>query len=887
MDLKETVLICKKSHKLFMADIYRPAPSCSELPPIFKENPLPVTLWGIRSTPNECLDWNLDSVQMPCSPVYVMMVTHSTASFPGPDAYIPSGASSTATPATSTQGAPSVDSPHTTPAQLRPQLRTAYIGPPSYTHHQQAFTSDTQQRMLSPKVRFGNMNNGKPSQFGSPLRKKKKDAHLLQALNIRNTAPVIHLEPRKPLPQLIGELQEKFPSLLDELAGKMVWLEQFVEVMVFAVLEEMAEDEETGGDEAALPPPKKTYERWTSHHDQAALDMQRVVHGVSWWKSGEGTDGATFLWRKLQGVYPLLFSKLSCKTTGNWIKRWRGLETALATVVTLSKKVDKAEKELANSVFEAQVLLEVAKKDAEERKRHSKSRPGRPNILPAEVYQAVKDFIMERSDSGAIMAPVALRGPIRNLIRTMGWGHLLAFDGLEKPAPGAAVGIFTCSYRWIQLTWQKLGLVQRAKTTEAQKLPEDYPAQCDTFVHQLAYMVAMHKGLGLHDKRQFTLVPSVAASGAVLPMQVVLKGKHSVNEKNVASLPLPDHRKYLEDLGFLFTSTDTHWATLVTMLSWVDNALVPYFMKQKHQQDGGSCILLLDGWAVQMQPAFRNHVATKYPWLILKYLPPNCTGALQPMDMGVQKPLKDAMRQVFSVYLSEVSRLQAANGIGRADIKIDCRLSVLKSVMCDVVKAAYIRLRNDKPLIISAWARSGESVPGDGGLLRCFDGAVQLEAMTRHARGTLRPAEVNPLDAKDYPSPHADCDGSGIQPLLQMLEGVMLAPDVRLEGEGAEIARRMHRAAEVGGKHRRHAVSIGTNAAARTVALAAEADRLTAAGGRGRGRGTGRGRGMGRSRGGRVGELEAEGVREPVSLPLTQRMMTLPIARMPILQELV
>jgi hypothetical protein len=48
--------------------------------------------------------------------------------------------------------------------------------------------------------------------------------------------------------------------------------------MVFAVLEEMAEDEETGGDEAPPPPPKKTYERWTSHHDQAALDMQRVVH---------------------------------------------------------------------------------------------------------------------------------------------------------------------------------------------------------------------------------------------------------------------------------------------------------------------------------------------------------------------------------------------------------------------------------------------------------------------------------------------------------------------------------------------------------------------------------------------------------------------------------
>eukprot|EP00798_Chlamydomonas_sp_ICE-L_P000599 gene599-2024_t len=220
---------------------------------------------------------------------------------------------------------------------------------------------------------------------------------------------------------------------------------------------------------------------------------------------------------------------------------------------------------------------------------------------------------------------------------------------------------------------------------------------------------------------------------------------------------------------------------------------------------------------------------------------------MQPMDVGVQKPLKDAMRQVFSVYLSEVSRLQLAAGVPRADIRVDCRSSVMKAVMCDVVKAAYMRLAEDRQLVIKAWARSGESVSGDGGLLRCFDKDVQSEAMLRRARGTLSPHDIiGPNDGKDDPGPHADCDGTVIQPLLDMLASVVADPDQPLVDDagaplpGAEIAKKHSRRAVGVEKQRKHAENIGKGAAARTmVALAAEAEA-------GRGRGTGR-RGRGRA----------------------------------------
>jgi len=241
------------------------------------------------------------------------------------------------------------------------------------------------------------------------------------------------------------------------------------------------------------------------------------------------------------------------------------------------------------------------------------------------------------------------------------------------------------------------------------------------------------------------------------------------------------------------------------MFSWLENVLVSYFKKQEHQKNDGKCILVLDGWRVQMQPAFRSYVDLHHPWLILKFLPPNCTSAMQPMDVGVQKPLKDAMRQVFSVYLSEVSRLQLAAGVPRADIRVDCRLSVMKAVMCDVVKAAYMRLAEDRQLVIKAWAQLGESVPGDNGLLRCFDKDVQSEAMLRHACGTLIPHDsIGADDGKDDPSPHADCDGTAIQPLLDMLASVVANPDKPL----VDAAGTLRPGAEIAKKHSRRAAGV-------------------------------------------------------------------------------
>jgi len=53
---------------------------------------------------------------------------------------------------------------------------------------------------------------------------------------------------------------------------------------------------------------------------------------------------------------------------------------------------------------------------------------------------------------------------------------------------------------------------------------------------------------------------------------------------------------------------------------------------------------------------FVDFLKQEAPWIKLHYIPQNCTGRLQPADVGLQKPFKDGARDCFSQYvLSEFS----------------------------------------------------------------------------------------------------------------------------------------------------------------------------------------------------------------------------------------
>ncbi|KAG1837853.1 hypothetical protein DFJ58DRAFT_862112 [Suillus subalutaceus] len=164
------------------------------------------------------------------------------------------------------------------------------------------------------------------------------------------------------------------------------------------------------------------------------------------------------------------------------------------------------------------------------------------------------------------------------------------------------------------------------------------PANTATYEEVGSKQVAV---IGQEEKRAFTMVVGISASGDALPFQVIYCGKTA---RSLPSKSTPQF-KDAQDLGFqlCFSNTDTYWSTFQLMCDYVRNILVPYWTRQKEligAPDDQECILQLDVWSVHKSVQFRTWLDQQYPWIKYHFVPGGCTGIAQPCDVGVQCPFK-------------------------------------------------------------------------------------------------------------------------------------------------------------------------------------------------------------------------------------------------------
>jgi hypothetical protein len=168
------------------------------------------------------------------------------------------------------------------------------------------------------------------------------------------------------------------------------------------------------------------------------------------------------------------------------------------------------------------------------------------------------------------------------------------------------------------------------------KLPKDYEEQGNKMAQRCAYLVKMYnippklvvntvqtniylvpiggartwetKGSkhvlihGVDDKRQFTVAASSAASGEVLPFQVIFQGLTSCSLP-----PLNDGRHDCNNVGWHLTQSSNHWSTLDTCKEFVQTILVTYRALQIdlfNLPNDLTMIWLIDCWSVHISKDF-------------------------------------------------------------------------------------------------------------------------------------------------------------------------------------------------------------------------------------------------------------------------------------------
>jgi hypothetical protein len=185
--------------------------------------------------------------------------------------------------------------------------------------------------------------------------------------------------------------------------------------------------------------------------------------------------------------------------------------------------------------------------------------------------------------------------------------------------------------------------------------------------------------VGQEEKRAFTLVPSISASGKLLPMQAIFQGKKA------ASCPSSNAARYAEAvaLGYIMlpSGTATYWSNMDTMHLLADNIIAPYFEAMKISLGLPSSqvsIWLIDCWSVHRSKEFRAWMKKNHPNIIILYVPGGCTGIWQPLDVGIQHLLKlsikrSAHRDIVEEALRQIKADKAVH-----NIKLDTTLGTLR-----------------------------------------------------------------------------------------------------------------------------------------------------------------------------------------------------------------
>ncbi len=197
------------------------------------------------------------------------------------------------------------------------------------------------------------------------------------------------------------------------------------------------------------------------------------------------------------------------------------------------------------------------------------------------------------------------------------------------------------------------------------------------------------------DKRQITGVFGCSVAGDFLPLQLVYKG--------TTPRCLPKNVDFPKDWDLAYSAN--HWSNEATMKDYVNHVILPY-VSQKRKELGLSskqaAIVIFDYFKGQCLPSIFKLLEDNDIFYVL--VPANCTDRLQPLDVSVNKPAKDFMKQKFQEWYANIILKQLQDNI---DEPVDMRLSIMKPMVSKWAIEMYDHFVSHPNIIINGFRAAG------------------------------------------------------------------------------------------------------------------------------------------------------------------------------------
>nr|BAV58298.1 hypothetical protein [Ulva partita] len=238
---------------------------------------------------------------------------------------------------------------------------------------------------------------------------------------------------------------------------------------------------------------------------------------------------------------------------------------------------------------------------------------------------------------------------------------------------------------------------------------------------------------GLPKEQRKSQWPALLTSGKLLSIQqrphlVTACHYRGSSVETPQSLPPPIKRAGKKFNDWHWTFTENHWSNLQEQKNYVRLILAP-FLRAKIQELGlpenQKVLYIIDCWPVHISASFQQWMRDEYSWILVLYIPPNCTSKLQPQDKFYQKPFKAAVMLAFCAY--QVKRYEQAKALDDYSLLNDFSMSTLKTMMPEWLYAGWSRIKRDPDMVKRGWDACG---------LRCmFD--ERREPVIRRAKSAV------------------------------------------------------------------------------------------------------------------------------------------------------
>ena len=172
--------------------------------------------------------------------------------------------------------------------------------------------------------------------------------------------------------------------------------------------------------------------------------------------------------------------------------------------------------------------------------------------------------------------------------------------------------------------------------------------------------------IGKDDKRQLTAVFGCSMSGDFLPPQLIYQGK---TKKSLPHFQFPD--------SWNVTYSENHWANESTRRQYIMHILLPRLQEKRKElklRPTYPALVLFDNFKGQCTEDMFKLLDSNDINVVL--IPPNCTDRLQPLDVSVNKSVKEFLHQKFHSWYADSVSTQLGGTKPRQPV--DLRLSVVK-----------------------------------------------------------------------------------------------------------------------------------------------------------------------------------------------------------------